>query len=103
MKCFMDTGSIVSDGALMLRWQIISMVFVGIVLLMTIICQSMGKVTFSFILSVSRQGVVFLIVLAPAYKIGGYTGIIASQAMADLITALIAGGLFFGKLRKEFR
>ena len=103
MKCFMDTGSIVSDGALMLRWQIISMVFVGIVLLMTIICQSMGKVTFSFILSVSRQGVVFLIVLALAYKIGGYTGIIASQAIADLITALIAGGLFFGKLRKEFR
>ena len=103
MKCFMDNGSIVSDGALMLRWQIITMVFVGIVLLMTIICQSMGKVAGSFVLSVSRQGVVFLIVLAVAYKLGGYTGILASQAIADFITALIAGVLFFGKLRKEFR
>ncbi len=103
MRCFMDNDSIVADGAVMLRWQVISMVFVGIVLLMTIVFQSMGKVTGSFILSISRQGIVFFIVLIAAYSIFGYMGIVASQAIADLVTACIAGILCYKQLFRELR
>lgn len=103
IKCFMDNESIVSDGTVMLRWQVITMVFVGIVLLMTIIFQSTGKVAGSFILSVSRQGVIFLIVLVIAYNAIGYMGIIISQAAADLLTAIIAMVLFKRQLYGEFR
>lgn len=102
MKCFMNQESIISDGTVMLRWQVITMVFVGIILLMTIVFQSMGKVTASFLLSISRQGVVFLAVLAAAYYVGGYMGVVVSQAAADLITAVLAGALFWKELRKEF-
>ena len=102
MKCFMDNESIINDGTAMLRWQVITMVLVGVILLMTIIFQSMGKVAGSFILSVSRQGIVFLITLVIAYRTLGYMGIILSQAVADLLTAIIAILLFKNQLSKEF-
>lgn len=102
MKCFMDNESIITDGTAMLRWQVITMVLVGVILLMTIIFQSMGKVAGSFILSVSRQGIVFLITLVIAYRTLGYMGIILSQAVADLLTAIIAILLFKNQLSKEF-
>lgn len=49
----MKNESIIGDVTVMLRWQVITMVFVEIILLMTIIFQSTGKVAGSFILSVS--------------------------------------------------
>jgi multidrug efflux pump len=102
MRCFMQNDSIISDGTLMLRWQVATMVFVGIILLMTIIFQSLGKVVGSFILSVSRQGIIFLIVLAVAYYTAGYMGIVVSQAISDVITAVIAVILFRKQLYNEF-
>jgi multidrug efflux pump len=103
MRIFMNQESIIADGSLMLRWQVISMVFVGFVLLMTIIFQSTGKVVGSFVLSISRQGVIFLLVLAAAYALAGYQGIIVSQAIADVITAAIAAVLFRCQVYQEMR
>ena len=103
IRCFMDNPGIVSDGTVMLRWQVISMVFVGLVLLMTIIFQSTGKVIGSFVLSISRQGLIFLAVLVLAYHSAGYMGIVASQAIADTVTAFIALLLFYKQLYGEFK
>ena len=103
MRVFIDNETIIREGSLMLRWQVISMVFVGVVLLITIIFQSAGKVVGSFILSVSRQGVVFLIVLMVAVKVGGYTGIIAAQAISDVLSAGLAVFLLRSQLSEEFR
>lgn len=98
----MDDDAIVADGTMMLRLQVITMLFVGIILLMSIIFQSMGKVTGSFILSISRQGVVFLVVLIIANYTAGYMGIIASQAVADVITAAITMIMYQKQIKKEF-
>lgn len=102
MKCFMDNEAIVKDGTIMLRFQVITMTFVGIILLLTIIFQSFGKITGSFILSISRQGIIFLIVLIIAYHTIGYIGIVASQAIADTVTMAIAIILFYKQLYHEF-
>lgn len=102
MRTFIANESIVREGTLMLRWQVISMVFVGVVLLITIIFQSAGKVAGSFILSISRQGVVFLAVLLIAVRVGGYTGIIAAQAVSDVISAILALILLRTQLYSEF-
>ena len=73
----------------------------GIVLLITIIFQSAGKALGSFLLSISRQGVVFLVVLMVAVRVAGYSGILASQAIADVITAVFALILCRTLLKKE--
>ena len=103
MKGFINNPEIIQEGTVMLRWQVITMLFVGIILLVTIVFQSMGKIVGSFVLSISRQGVIFLLVLVIAYHTAGYTGIIVSQAIADLVTACIAVILFYKQLYKEFR
>jgi len=101
MKCFIDTPSIVQDGTVMLRYLVITMVCVGIVLLITIVFQSTGKSLASLILSIRRQGIVFLVVLMTMYRLIGYTGIIVSQAISDIITAVIAVILFKWQIYPE--
>lgn len=103
MRIFMDNDSIVRDGVIMLRWQVVTMIFVGAVLLLSILFQSTGKAGSAFVLSISRQGVIFALALVAGRALAGYTGILAAQAAADALTALVAGGLFCTQLYPELK
>ena len=94
MRGFIDVQSIVADGTVMLRWQTAGNMFAAVVLLMTCLFQATGKVAGAFALSISRQGIVFLLVLVVAVQLAGYNGLIAAQAVADLISAALALGLY---------
>ena len=95
IRVFMDDLSIVRDGSLMLRWQVIGLTFCGIVLLYSCLFQAIGKALPALILSLSRQGLVFLAVFGILILLAGYQGFLASQAVADVISALIALALYF--------
>ena len=95
IRFFMNDPEIIQSGSLMLRLQVITMTFAGVVLLLTLIFQSAGKIGISFLLSVSRQGFVFLLVLTAASRIWGYYGVLASQAIADTVSFVLAGVLFY--------
>lgn len=101
MKLFLNDPVIVSDGTLMLRLQAAGMVFAAVVQIIMILFQATGKTVPAFFLSVSRQGIVFVAVLAVAVRLAGCYGVIAAQAAADLLTAAIAVGLYFTVLRRE--
>ena len=79
----------------MLRWQAISSVFVGIILICTVLFQATGKIIPSFLLSISRQGVVFLVVLLIFSALFGYNGILMAQAIADVLSAVLAMFLLY--------
>ena len=83
----------IATGAEMLRWQAVSTVFAGIVLLLTVLFQAVGKVGPSFVLSISRQGVVFVVALLVCVRLFAYNGVLMGQAVADEVSALIALGL----------
>ena len=83
----------------MLRWQVAGCVFGGIVMLLTCLFQASGKALPAMILSLSRQGVVFIIVLLIAVKLAGYNGILASQFIADILSAALALGLYISIYR----
>ena len=93
MPAFLDVGTVVQDGVEMLRWQILGTVFMSIALLMTVLFQAMGKAGRAFFLSVSRQGVLFILMLLLLRTLFGYTGILAAQFAADALSAAMA--LFF--------
>ena len=103
LKIFMSDPAVVNTGCTMLRLQVITMVFTGFIMLVTIMFQSTGKIMQSFILSLGRQGVIFAIVLFVAVKLFGYTGILLSQAVSDIITGIIAAFLFYNDLYPEIR
>lgn len=87
---FMKDQEIVINGAMMLRFQQLGMVFMAITLVSTCVCQSVGNAFGSFALSISRQGVFYLIALFIMSHAFGYTGVLVSQACADVATAVMA-------------
>lgn len=95
MGLFLKDAALISIGVEMLRWQVAAAVFAGIVLLLTVLFQATGKVIPSFVLSVSRQGVVFLAVLIVCVKLFAYNGVLMAQAVADVASAVIATVLLF--------
>lgn len=89
IKIFMNNPSIIQAGTLMLRFLLLSSPCVGIILVFTTLFQSEGKALPALLLSIGRQGIVFAIFLLLS-NIFGYYGIISSQMIADIITAIIA-------------
>ena len=65
------------------------------VMIITICFQASGKATEALIASVCRQGVIFIAVIAAASAIAGYTGVLAAQAVTDVITIILLGFLFW--------
>lgn len=90
MSVFLKDTAMIAAGAEMLRWQAVSTVFAGIVLLLTVLFQSTGKVAPSFVLSISHQGVVFVAALLVCVKLFAYNGVLMGQAVADVVSAIIA-------------
>lgn len=101
IRFFISDPAIVADGTAMLRWQVSGSIFGGIVLLFTCLFQATGKAAPALLLSLSRQGVVFLLVLLLAVRIAGYQGFLMSQALADLLSAGLALGLYRAVFRQK--
>ncbi len=87
---FMRDDAIITNGAMMLRFQQAGMVFMSITLVSTCVCQSVGSAAGSFALSISRQGVLYVIVLFIMQAAFGYQGVLMSQMVADIGTAVMA-------------
>lgn len=54
MGMFIKDANMITTGSIMLRWQVATTIFAGIILLLTVLFQATGKVVPSFILSISR-------------------------------------------------
>ena len=93
MRLFVQDAGMIATGAQMLRWQVCTAAFGGVVLLLTVLFQATGKIVPSFLLSISRQGVVFLLALVVCVHLFQYQGVLMAQAVADILSAALALGL----------
>ena len=87
-------AQLAADGIPMIRWQVAGSACAGIVMLMTCLCQATGKAAPALILSLSRQGILFVIVLLVSAAAAGYTGILAAQCISDVLSAGIAAWIY---------
>lgn len=101
LRMFIADEYIADIGTPMLRMQQTGIVFMAIVLVTTVTFQAAGKAWGAFLLSVSRQGVIFAAVIFAASRMFGYTGVLMSQPVADLFTALLAIVLFARSVYRE--
>ncbi|MDO4617428.1 MAG: MATE family efflux transporter [Lachnospiraceae bacterium] len=90
IRFFMNDPEIIRNGAMMLRFQQAGLVFMAVTLVSTCVCQSVGNAGGALALSLGRQGVIYIIVLTILSAVFGFTGILASQAVSDLLTAVLA-------------
>lgn len=86
IRWFMKDPVVIREGTGMIRWLSSSATLGGIILVFTTTFQSMGKATPAFWLSFSRQGLIFAIVMVLMQHLFGYTGILAAQPVADVLT-----------------
>lgn len=91
---FMKNHGVVQAASYMLRWFLITTPFIGAAMVFTTIFQSVNQPLEAFVMSVSRQGVVFAVVIFVMAALMGYQGVIVAQPIADIITALIGLGLY---------
>ena len=101
LHIFIDNTAIIADGTVMLRWLISGMVFCAIVLLYTCLFQASGKALQALAMSLSRQGLLFIIVFLIATAVAGYSGFLASQLIADVLSAALALVLYRVTFRKQ--
>ena len=100
IKVFMDKPDIITNGAMMLRFQQIGMTFMSVSLISTCVCQAVGNAGGAFVLSISRQGVIYVLALFIMLNVFGYTGVLVSQACSDVVTALIAAVIMLKIMKK---
>ena len=100
---FVSDPALIEMGVPMLRILQAGMVFSAVVLVTTTVFQSAGKAWSALVLSVGRQGVIFVVVMVLLAKAMGYYGVLAAQPVADLLTAALALGLFYRGLWRELK
>lgn len=98
---FMDDPQVTGYSTQMLRFQAAGSAFAGIVLLFTCLFQATGKAAPALALSLSRQGLVFLLVLGAGVLVAGYNGLLATQPVADVLSAGLALLMWRAAFRKE--
>ena len=94
VEIFIKDESVVSYGVQMLRALMLSSAVIGIMFVFSFSFQAMGKAIPSLILSISRQGFVFLPVVAVGSSLFGLSGIIFAQPIADLVSLIISLVMF---------
>ena len=94
VKIFIQDQQVVEYGARMLKVLMLSGPVIGIMFVFSFSFQAMGKAIQSLILSISRQGFVFLPVVIIANKFFGLDGIVFAQPVADIVSILIALVMF---------
>ena len=103
ISMFMNQESIVNAGVPMLRLQLAGAVFTAVTLVSTCTFQSAGKALNAFLLSVSRQGVIFAVVIFILSKTVGYYGVLSAQPVSDFHTAVLAVILVRRSVYREIR
>lgn len=96
---FMHDQTVVHAAAYMLRVFLVTTPFIGIVLVFTTMFQSMNKALQALVMSLSRQGIIFAIVLVVAAQVFGYHGVVWAQPIADVVTAGL-GAVMYARLRQ---
>lgn len=97
---FTTEPEVIEVGAVILRALILSLPFVGGQMIATTSAQSMGKVMVAFILSISRQGILYMPLLIILNKVFGFEGFIYAQPITDSIMLVFSSFLLF-RIMKE--
>jgi Na+-driven multidrug efflux pump len=103
IRFFISDADVISYGVKMLRALMIAGPIVGIFFIFNFSFQAMGKALASLLLTLSRQGFVFLPVLLIGNKLLGLDGAVYAQSVADIASIIISLFMFLYIMKKESR
>lgn len=100
INAFINDAAVIENGVMMLRALMISGPVMGILFVFMNSLQGMGKAVPSLVLSLSRQGLVFIPTLFIANAIAGLNGIVYAQPLADIASVIISTCMYIFIYRK---
>lgn len=86
---FRNDPAVLEAGLPLLRFQCITGVLQGIIIMTNMLLQNMGKTVSASILAMARQGLIFIPLVYILPHFFGITGLQITQSAADFLTALI--------------
>ncbi len=98
VRVFINDTEVITVGTRILRAMIVGLPAVGIQMVLMTAMQAMGKGTPALILSLSRQGIVFLPALILLNMFFGFSGFIYTMAVADIGSMVLSVALFWGTI-----
>ncbi|MDD5952050.1 MAG: MATE family efflux transporter [Oscillospiraceae bacterium] len=101
VSLIMSKPEIVELGSRYLKYIMLSVPFLGLLFLLTNAFQGMGKSIPAMVLSISRQGFVFIPVIFAANALFGCDGIVFAQPIADIVSVIMSAIMFFVIWKKE--
>ena len=101
INAFISDISVIEHGVVMLRALMMIGPVIGVMFVFMCTFQAMGKAIPALILSISRQGLVFIPALYIGNQLLGLNGIIYAQPIADAGSIMMALLLFFFINKKE--
>ena len=90
IKVFGESGDQQTYGALCIRLQCLALPVHAWVAVVNMLCAGLGKARGAFLLATARQGSCFIPILYPLVYFFGANGIVAVQAVADILTLALA-------------
>lgn len=98
---FASDAEVIDKGATILRALIISLPFVGGQMISTTSAQSMGNAVVAFVLSISRQGILYMPLLVILNNMFGFSGFIYAQPITDMVMLAFSSILLFKVMQKN--
>ncbi len=100
IAAFIRDSAVIEYGIIMLRAQIITTPFIGIIFVVTNLMQVANKGMISLILSVCRQGLVFIPAIILLDYTLGFNGLVYAQAVADVMSVILSTIVYIWFIRK---
>jgi multidrug efflux pump len=100
IKLFIDEPNVIELGTGFIKTIIISIPFLGVQFVLANSFLAMGKGKQSLVLSISRQGLLYIPILVISNYLFGLRGIVFAQPIADITTTALAVLLFARILKK---
>lgn len=99
VQAFINDPEVIAYGMQMVIALQLSGPFIGILFLCINTIQGMGKAIPSLILTICRQGLIFIPLIIILNKVVGLNGVIYAQSVADYCSIVIAVGICLGIFR----
>ena len=97
-KVMFKNTEVITNATNLLRALLITSPLVGAIMIFTVYFQAVGKASAAFLMSICRQGIIFLIATMLLNSLIGYSGVVIAQPISDLITFTFGMIIF----RKEY-
>lgn len=97
---FRDDPEVIEAGIPLLRYQCVTGVLQGLIIMTNMLLQNMGKTISASVLAMARQGLIFIPLVYILPRLYGITGLQITQSAADFLTALITLPMTITALRE---